>query len=308
MAMSPGMHGPAPADGRVLGPGALPVVDHPPLAFTAARWLVRRRVRGSTRLFRWLRRGGWLDLHATFDLGGGIAFIAPLNREPEWDAEDIAQYERVVVDGLVRFARRAPRPVTLVDCGADIGLVSLKVAAAARIDHIVAFEPSPTAYPVLAWNLKHLPGTHRALREGVADFVGEGVLCSAAHDPSSDHARFVQPRERGDFPVTTIDRQSIPAGGSVVLKIDVEGGEFEVVRGARTTLGQAAAFAVTLEAHPAAVSRAGVDPLRIVEYLAGIRACETRVLELPDLRLDPSRPFFEQAPPTRVYNLLVTSR
>ncbi len=308
MAMSPGMHGPAAADGRSLGPGSLPVLARPPLAFTAARWLVRRRVRGSTRLFRWLRRAGWLDVHANFDLGGGVTFTAPLNREPEWDAEDIAGYERAVVDALVGFARRAPRPVTLVDCGADIGLVSLKVAAAVPLDRVVAFEPSAAAFPVLAWNLRHLPGTHRALREGVADFVGEGVLCSAAHDPTSDHARFVQPRERGDFPVTTVDRQSIPPGGSVILKIDVEGGEFEVVRGARATLERAAAFAVTLEAHPAAVSRAGVDPLRIVAYLDGIRPCETRVLERPDLRLDPARPFFEQAPPTRVYNLLVTAR
>jgi FkbM family methyltransferase len=302
------MHGTAPADSRAAGPGALPVVNRPPLAFTAARWLVRRRVRGSTRLFHWLRRAGWLDLHANFPLGGGVIFTAPLNREPEWDAKDIAQYEQPVVEALARFARRAPRPVTLVDCGADIGLVALKVAATARIDQIVAFEPSPTAYPVLAWNLQRLTGAHRALREGVADVVGEGVLCSAAHDPSSDHARFVQPRERGDFPVTTVDRQSIPAGGSVIVKIDVEGGEFAVVRGARATLSRAAAFAVTLEAHPAAVDRSGVDPLRIVEYLDGIRRCETGVLELPGLRLDASRPFFDQAPPTRVYNLLVTSR
>jgi hypothetical protein len=118
----------------------------------------------------------------------------------------------------------------------------------------------------------------------------------------------VQPREHGDFPVTTIDRQALPRGGTVVLKIDVEGGEFEVVRGARETLAGADRFAVTLEAHPEAVRRSGVDPLRIVAWLAAIRPCDARVLERPELALDVARPFFDQAPPTRVYNLLVTSR
>jgi FkbM family methyltransferase len=308
MGSSPGTQPPETAAGRPLGPGELPVLDRPPAVFSAARWLVRRRVRGSTRLFRWLRHAGWLDLHSNFDLGGGVTFTAPLNREPEWDAADVAQYEQAVVDGVVAFAHAAPRPLTLVDCGADIGLVSLKIAAAVPVDRIIAFEPSPTAFPVLAWNLGHLRGMHRAVREAVADRVGEGVLCSSADDPSSDHARFVQPRAHGDFPVTTVDRQPIPPGGTVILKIDVEGGEFAVVRGAQVTLRAAAAFAVTLEAHPAAVRRSGLDPLEIVAYLRGLRPCAAQVLELPGLRLDPARSFFDQAPPGRVYNLLVTAR
>jgi FkbM family methyltransferase len=294
--------------GRARGPAAMPVLERPPLSFTAARWLVRHHVRGSTRLFRWLRSSGRLDLYADFDLGGGITFTAPLNREPEWDAEDVANYEQQVVDALAAFAAAAPRPVTLVDCGADIGLVTLKVAARAPLDRALAFEPSPTAYPVLDWNLQRLPGEHRALRAGVADFVGEGVLRRAEHDPGSDHARYVEPQEHGDFPVTTVDLQRLPAGGSVVVKIDVEGGEFAVVRGARRTLQQATRFAVTLEAHPDAVQRSGVDPLSIVDYLREIRPCDVSVLEHPDLPIDAARPFFDQAAPTRVYNLLITSR
>jgi FkbM family methyltransferase len=308
MAMSTGAGTPPPAGAVARGPAQLPVLPRPPLTFTATRWLVRHHVRGSTRLFRWLRESGRLDLYADFDLGGGVTFTAPLNREPEWDAEDVAGYEQPVVDALAAFAAGAPRPVTLIDCGADIGLVTLKVAARTPLDRVLAFEPSPTAWPILDWNLQRLPGEHRALRAGVADFVGEGVLRRSEHDPGSDHARYVEPTRHGDFPVTTVDWQRLPPGGSVVVKIDVEGGEFAVVRGALGTLRRAQRFAVTLEAHPDAVRRSGVDPLRIVDCLRDLRPCDVRVLERPDLAIDASRPFFEQAPPTRVYNLLITSR
>jgi FkbM family methyltransferase len=307
MAISTGAGGERPASARLRGPSAMPVLTRPPLAFTATRWMVRHHVRGSTRLFKWLRRTGRLDLYADFELGNGVTFTAPLNREPEWDAEDVATYEQPVVDALAAFVLHAPRPVTLVDCGADIGLVTLKVAARAPLDRVLAFEPSSTAYPILDWNLQRLPGEHRALRAGVADFVGEGVLCRSEHDPGSDHARYVEPQVRGDFPVTTVDRQRVPPGGSVVVKIDVEGGEFAVVRGALGTLRRSQRFAVTLEAHPDAVRRSGVDPLEIVECLRDLRPVEVRVLELPDLAVDSKRPFFDQAPPTRVYNLLITS-
>ena len=86
----------------------------------------------------------------------------------------------------------------------------------------------------------------------------------------------------------------------------MEGAEAEVIRGAEATLRASAGFAVNFEAHPLVAGRTGVDPIEVCRQVNAIRPCVFRVCELPGLQLDLQRPFFEQAPAQRNYDLVAT--
>jgi FkbM family methyltransferase len=233
----------------------------PPLAFRVARAMIRRRTPGGWRLLKALERTGLLNRTATYELGGGVSFDAPLWRSVnQWDLPDLLAYDPPLIDDLAAAAAALPRPLVFLDCGADIGAVTALLAARARLDRIEAFEPNAEAFPFLRANLARLPGA-RAHRAAVADFAGGGELRSPPHD-ATDHARYVAPTEPGDFPVLTIDSLRLPPGGGLLLKVDVEGGELAALRGA--------------EASPSATRRSASASSRWTSWLSSRRSGRAR--------------------------------
>ena len=97
------------------------------------------------------------------------------------------------------------------------------------------------------------------------------------------------------------------AQGSVMLKIDVEGQELAVLRGARRVLEQARDLVVAFEAHPEVARRTGIDPMACLSHLQSIRPFEIRIAERPDLRPDPQQPLFDQLRPARICNIICCS-
>jgi FkbM family methyltransferase len=144
----------------------------------------------------------------------------------------------------------ALRPgATFVDVGANVGFFS--IPAAKRIQHgrVFAFEPTAFTFDALRHNaaLNKLTNLH-SFCYAVSDFVGEAALSVNAKDkdglntlgkPVHSDAEVV---ERTTVPVTTLDR--FLAENSIahvdVMKIDVEGGELFVLRGARDLLARSA--------------------------------------------------------------------
>jgi hypothetical protein len=113
---------------------------------------------------------------------------------------------------------------------------------------------------------------------------------------------------QGGFPVTTVDALTLKAT-NVLLKIDVEGGEIGVIRGALRTLSEAEKAIVSVEAHPKVFGRTGIDPIMILRELAVIRSFKFIVAETGDANLDLSRPFFEQQKKDgTIYNIVCSSR
>ncbi len=60
-------------------------------------------------------------------------------------------------------------------------------------------------------------------------------------------------------------------GGDVAIKIDVEGGELDVLRGCECTIRHASHCVLTLEVHPRVYSRTGVSPAACMTFLESIR-------------------------------------
>lgn len=245
------------------------------------------------RLYRSL---GWLDLSVRYTIDDRIGVWVPLALR-SYDAEFVADYEEDVVKQLALRTERMRGGITLVDCGADIGLMSCKLAARIKnVERIFAFEPSEVSFPHLQRNLEAIPIETLAINSAVSDFVGVGALRFPLHDPESEHARFLVKDPLGSVSVTRIDDLGIPGGGNLLMKIDVEGAELQVVNGAERTISTAGNFALMFEAHKGQVMRSGIDPGTIVSRIASFAAIKASVAELPSLSVDWGKPFFDQIP------------
>jgi FkbM family methyltransferase len=215
-----------------------------------------------------------------------VTFGVPLCRLP-WDYWDVAEYEKKLIDCFCKAI--APlENVILFDCGADIGTFSALVCSRIQqVARIVAFEPNPDVQKFLQSNLSNLPITTEMVPKAVGSFTGCGRLRQPDYDPS-DHARFLFPGD-GPIEVTTIDSRNV-RGGDVAIKLDIEGGELEALKGAADTIVSARHCVVTVEAHPNVARRTGQDPVECLQFLESLRpfrfiVAETGERPLPSTRL-----------------------
>jgi FkbM family methyltransferase len=287
----------------------LKFMNHPPLLFALAKAMIRRRIRGGERLISVLGRLGYFDNRIVrYRLKPNYYVFVPIYRPERWDRIDLLEYERGLIAEIARAASEFQGPVTVVDCGADIGLISALVAAEIdEVSRIIAFEPSDEASPVLRRTLAELPFETKAIQAGVCDFAGRGELKLPSYS-KSHHARYLVQVPQGGFPVTTIDA-TVSDAANVLIKIDVEGGEINVIRGGKRVLSEAKKAIVSVEAHPLVFQRTGIDPILILRELAAIRPFRFVVAETGRSKLDLNRPFFEQeAHDGTIYNIVCSSR
>jgi len=204
-----------------------------------------------------------------FDLGDGFHLTVPLYREDNRFSRDkILCYETQMLSAI-RNAARSMRDATLIDCGADIGIISVMLRRQIpAIGRIVAFEPNAEVIPFLSRNLSMLPCPTMMIGHAVGNIDGAGRLVRPNVD-QSDHARFLALDPEGSIRVITID--SLGLAGNIILKIDVEGGEYAVIEGAAETIRQAPHCVISLEAHPTVAERTGRDPLEPLRLLNSIR-------------------------------------
>jgi FkbM family methyltransferase len=271
--------------------------------------MIRHRVPGGYHLVELGERMGWLNCLVRYRLSDRVTLDVPLNRrETQWAEPDLRAYEERVVAALATALEALRRPVTWIDCGADIGsLTALVAARSPRIDDVIAIEPNPDVQDLLAKNLALLPCPARAVAAAVANFQGRGRL---EHFPTlrSDHSRFLVPDEQGDIAVTRLDDLDLPPGKPLAVKIDVEGGELAVLRGAEHVLRNAPAWIVAFEAHRLVAERSGIDPCECVRLLVEWGAEETIVAEAPQVPLDVRLPYFAQVRDLMVSNVVCVKR
>jgi FkbM family methyltransferase len=277
-------------------------LDRPPVLYSTMKLMMRHRIRGAWRLFELLKRRGYFDRKVVrYDIGRGVSVHVPIFRpERRWDLFDLLHYEPELMSTLAAAASGVRGELTIVDCGADLGLVSMLLfTRLERMSRIIAFEPSAEEVPLLRRNLSALPVACEVIEAGVSDFDGRGELRSPTYD-GYHQARYVEPLAEGGFQVVTLDSLDL-ADPELLIKIDVEGGELAVVRGARKTIANARHVIVATEAHPLVAARTGIDPIVVLRELASIRPFRFTVCETGQSNLDLSKPFFGQLP-ENIYN------
>ncbi len=281
------------------------IVDSPPWVLRVAHFLQKKGIRGGHHLEAAARSRGLLDVLVRVKLNRDVRIDVPAYND-SYNLSDIRHYEYKLINLISSRISRTDEPFLLLDCGADIGLFSaLLVSACEGVQEVIAFEPNVRSYGHLTSNLELLPIKAEAKNMAVADFHGTGELRFPDHD-SHNHAAFIVPSEQGDIQVIKIDELGLPDSHRILCKIDVEGGELAVVKGALKTLSSSSEFAVIFEAHPEQVKRVGIDPLEVVSLLGSIRSCKAVVAEAPDREIDFSCSFFQQFP-DRVHNICVFS-
>jgi FkbM family methyltransferase len=150
-------------------------------------------------------------------------------------------YEKIELDV---FERLASLSKTIIDVGANIGLYSCLAAAhASGNSKIVAFEPIKENLEYLRRNIDQNGQSSRVAVEGQAVGESTGELeiflatgCIGTHSPSSKNVLGSQ--DAVWVPMVTLDAYAAEKlnGPVDLLKVDVEGYEGSVLRGAAETL------------------------------------------------------------------------
>jgi FkbM family methyltransferase len=178
--------------------------------------------------------------------------------------------------GVVREVVREG-PCRFLDIGASHGLLSLAaVHAGGEAARVLALEPSPRAFANLRWHFDRLPpGQAEALQ--VAAGAHEGTLDLYPADATTPMMYCTpQPHTQATpttVPVTTLDALRDRQGfRPTVLKVDVEGFELEVLRGAGRVLAEDRP-ALFLEIHGAMLADRGLAPRAVLDLVreAGYR-------------------------------------
>lgn len=152
-----------------------------------------------------------------------------------------------------------------VDVGANVG--SYSILAASKGAEVIAVEPVPETYQLLRMNvsLNNLSEKITSLNIGLSSEAGELLFSTNLDTVNHVQARGDVSHPTSKVPVYTLDEI---LGGRIpsVVKIDVEGFEFNVIAGSSKTLGSSELSAVIVELNGSG-KRYGFDDCDVLEKM-----------------------------------------
>lgn len=178
-------------------------------------------------------------------------------------------------DELLARMLAALRPDDVVyDVGANIGLVSLALAlhGAGERPRIHAFEPEPNNARALRANLAANAVVAVEVHElALGDRQGTVVLHLDAHVGAGSHSLLPLHglTSKTEVALARADDLAADFGTPRMVKIDVEGAEFGVLRGMERLLRAHAVRDLFLEIHPQALAVGGADEHALRRWLEG---------------------------------------
>jgi FkbM family methyltransferase len=172
------------------------------------------------------------------------------------------------------ITRHTAEGTLAIDAGAHIGLFTVTMArAVGPRGRVLSFEPTETNAGVLRRTvaLNGLAAVVDCRREALAAGPGFAEFYVDEHDASNANSLVARDTAVGAIRVPTVSVDDAVAGhGAPVscMKIDVEGAELDVLRGAERTLA-ADAPALALDVHPAQLAAAGGSVAELWDLLSG---------------------------------------
>ena len=242
-----------------------------------ARKLVPRGLRNWLRSprasLRWIGEGvrDALGGPVTLEVRPGWRLACPRAARRTYRAHVEDPEQAAELDAFVATCRS---PMLLFDVGAHFGLFAFAALRfGGSLARAVAVDPSPAALRValrvarrngLADRVEVVRAAAGAM-EGSVAMVDVGVQASGYYVPA-DAAH--PAGEQSVVPAVTVDALALRFGTPTHLKIDVEGFEAEVLRGAAAVLRSAAPPLLFVELHHRMVRERGGDPAGVLDLLA----------------------------------------
>lgn len=228
------------------------------------------------------------------------AFYVPLEEWCFWLEKGPTHYYPQDIQPFIDAIEECPQPVVFIDCGADIGVVSMMVAKGTNnVSRYICLEPNPNSFNLLSANQAAINNHSDLVNKAVSNFCGKALLHLDAK-LTSDHEAYIQTDKEGSTEVTTLDQLADELGyfgaKHLALKIDVEGQESAVFEGAKNLLQHADSCLVLLELHPEVLQRIGQSPEDVFKAAESLVDFAWFVPELGNHVIDRSKDFFSQFP------------
>jgi FkbM family methyltransferase len=168
---------------------------------------------------------------------GGYRMVVPRASRQGWAAAFTGRYDEDKFDVALRHV--VP-DTTVLDIGASLGFWTLMLARRSRAAHVIAYEPLPRNREVIEQNLALNALSHRVAVEpwGLSDRDAELTVTAEpggagnAAVTTEDSAEHTDLPDRLSISVRTLDSMPPTPSRCSFVKIDVEGYELFVLRGA----------------------------------------------------------------------------
>lgn len=155
-------------------------------------------------------------------------------------------FDRQIVRESRQYIRLAPTADdVLLDIGANIGAVSSRFLAAG-VSKVVAVEPEPDNFAMLMRNLSYYANRIVALQTAVAAEDGARQLWLNAGRNKGMHSLVRQPKRRSILVPTVTLRFLIETYNPSLIKLDIEGGEYELAETLRALPARVRGIALEL--------------------------------------------------------------
>lgn len=227
---------------------------------------------------------------ATVSIGvaHGPSFVIPADVRHDFEIHFL---DNEYAAEVAAFLRESESPGMLFDVGANNGLFSLLFCRLHPLNRAFGYEPSPS-FADRAEAIARLNGVEerlRIVRKAVAD-TEDGRQLLIDEDTGRVQAMQFEGTVRGGWvgrtwASTTLDGEAARLGDPSLIKIDVEGYEWEVLQGARHLLERSRPV-VLLELHLNFLEERGIPPARVAGLLEN---CGYELRDLTGQRLSARR-------------------
>lgn len=197
------------------------------------------------------------------------------------------RYSEEVVDQIVN---KLPPSGLFFDVGANAGLITFPVAHQRPDARIVGFEPNPAAVEAWRRNWRLTASPAVALEPvAVSDYEGAANLDCASFDLGA--GAIVASGVGVDVDAVTLDAYCAARGVERidVMKVDVQGHEPEVLRGARSLLRSGAIRWLIVEFEAPILESRGLSRLDMLKMLAAYGMTPASAPDAEDVAFAPAR-------------------